>query len=96
MNNCLQKFAGNFQKMHPRKKRSDFAKQVLFLSLFAMLSLMGKAQTVVTGSVSDSSGVPLQRVTVIADQSKKTVLTDKSGNYSIPVMQRIKILRFHL
>ena len=94
MNNCLQKFAGNFQKMHPRKKRLDFAKQVLFLSLCAMLSLMGKAQTVVTGSVSDSSGVPLQRVTVIADQSKKTVLTDKSGNYSIPVTAADKNLTF--
>ncbi|MEO8414263.1 MAG: SusC/RagA family TonB-linked outer membrane protein [Ginsengibacter sp.] len=73
-----------------------FSPQKVFLvSFFALASLAGVAQTTtITGRVVDSTGQPLQRVTVIADHSKKAVLTDQDGIYSIPVTAADKKITF--
>ncbi|HEV8083501.1 MAG TPA: TonB-dependent receptor [Chitinophagaceae bacterium] len=93
MKNCLQKLAGKFQKMHPQKRRSNVLQKVFIFSLLVMFSLMGTAQ-VITGEVKDTTGQPLQRVTVTTDHSKKSTLTDQNGSYSIPVTSADKKLTF--
>ena len=57
---------------------------------------MGKAQnlTVITGNVVDSGKNPLQGVTVSTNASKKTVVTDQNGNYSIQIGNADKRLTF--
>jgi hypothetical protein len=57
----------------------------LFLSLF-LFAFAGSAQTVqVKGLVGDSTGAPLQGVSVIVRDSKKGTQTDSKGNFSITV-----------
>ncbi len=91
MINCLQKFGGKFQ---PSLKCLRYnSPKVFFFLLFVLLSFLGKAQ-VITGVVSDTTGEPLQRVTVVAEHSRKTVLTDENGNFSIPVKPADKRLTF--
>ncbi|MEO8110469.1 MAG: TonB-dependent receptor [Ginsengibacter sp.] len=96
MNNCQQKPAGRFYKgLHHKRPLPNFLRKGLFLSLFALFTLLGKAQ-VITGIVSDSSGQPLQAVTVIADHSKKGVLTDQDGAFSLPVTSADKRITFSI
>jgi hypothetical protein len=55
-----------------------------FLALsFMIMFQWGLAQTSVSGTVSDSSGVPLPGATVIVDGTSNGVTTDFDGVYSI-------------
>lgn len=64
-------------------------KQVCMVLLFALLSLSGYAQTsgdkVVTGTVTDSSGMGIPGVNVVEKGTKKGVATDFDGRFSITV-----------
>ncbi len=94
MKNCLEKFAGKLQETKPKVWRSHFPK-LLFISLFALVSFLGEAQNkTITGLVADTTGQPLQRVTVVTDHSRKSALTDQNGNYSITVTPADKNLTF--
>ena len=55
-----------------------------FLTLsFMIMFQWGLAQTSVSGTVSDSSGVPLPGATVVVAGTSNGVTTDFDGNYSI-------------
>jgi TonB-linked SusC/RagA family outer membrane protein len=59
-------------------------KNCLLSAFFLLFCFFAKAQTTVTGKVLDSSGKkPLQGVTVTANASKRSVITDAEGNYRI-------------
>ena len=68
----------------------------VFFLLFLFMAVSASAQqpSVVTGNVTDTLGQPLQGVTVGTDNSKKNVVTDKDGNYSIAVTPSDKRLTF--
>jgi len=95
MRNGLHNFARNFQRLHLRKRRFFLPQKVFLFSLFVLLSFVSHAQnTIITGRVVDTTGQPLQRVTVVTDHSKKVVLTNQDGIYSIPVTSADKKLTF--
>jgi len=72
-----------------------FTRKITLLSFFVFLSFMGFTQTtIITGRVLDSTGAPLQRVTVIPDHSKKPVLTNEEGMFSLPVTASDKKITF--
>lgn len=64
-------------------------KQVCMVLLFTLLSLSGYAQTsgdkVVSGTVTDSSGMGIPGVNVVEKGTKKGVATDFDGRYTITV-----------
>jgi len=62
-------------------------KKIYFLwSLLGLLCLqLGWAQTNITGTVNDETGVPLPGATVIIDGTSRGVATDFDGNLSIQV-----------
>ncbi|MDQ2720198.1 MAG: SusC/RagA family TonB-linked outer membrane protein [Bacteroidota bacterium] len=93
MKDFLQKPVGKIQQTHFEIGRSYILQKFLLFSFFMMLAFMGAAQKI-TGEVADSTGQPLQKVTVVTDHSRKTVLTDQNGNYSIPVTPADKKLTF--
>ncbi len=91
MTNCQQNFAGKFKPTS--KPWRSYLSKVAFLFSFVLFAFTSSAQNrTVTGIVEDSTGAPLQRVTVSTDKSKKTVLTDKNGSFSIPVTDADKML----
>ncbi len=95
MKNCQQKFAGEFQKLCLTKRWSYLPQKVFFFSSFILLACIGQAQNrTVTGTVQDSTHRPLASVTVITDHSKKSVLTDETGGFSIQVNSNDKKLIF--
>ncbi|MGN6298859.1 MAG: SusC/RagA family TonB-linked outer membrane protein, partial [Ginsengibacter sp.] len=69
---------------------------IFLFSLLMLISFSGRAQntTVVSGIVSDTSGALLIGVTVTTDHSKKSVVTQEGGTYSIPVTAADKTIRF--
>ncbi len=69
--------------------------KLLLLSL-VLFSLAVDAQNtkVITGSIADTSGQPLNGVTVATDNSKKTVVSDQNGNFSIQVSPADKRILF--
>ncbi len=96
MTNCQQNFAEKFYESRPiNRPWANFLQQGFFFCLFVLCSFLSKAQ-VITGIVSDSSGQPLQAVTVIADYSKKGVLTDQDGAFSLPVTSADKRITFSI
>ncbi len=67
------------------------------LSLFiflVLLSAAAQAQTNVTGNVQDSTGRPLQGVTVQTDNSKRSAITNENGSFSIRTTPADKRLMF--
>ncbi|MEO6636773.1 MAG: TonB-dependent receptor plug domain-containing protein, partial [Ginsengibacter sp.] len=94
MINCQQNFAGKLPATKPKLWRTSLAK-LLFVSAFVLFSFISEAQNkTITGSVADTTGQPLQRVTVVTDRSRKSALTDQNGNYSITVTPADKNLIF--
>lgn len=72
-------------------------RKMLLLSFLILFSLAGTAQnqTVITGTVTDSSGTnPLLGVTVAANDSKKTTTTGNNGTFSLTVTSADKKLTF--
>jgi iron complex outermembrane receptor protein len=67
--------------------RIDFLKIIVHFSItviFFLLSVIGTAQTTITGKVTDSKdGSPLPAVTVTVKGTTNSVQTDAYGNYSI-------------
>ena len=96
MKNYWYKLAGGSQKKYSGKWLFRLAHGSLFFLCFLLLSFSGNAQNArsVTGSVVDTSGNPLQGVTVSTDVSKKNTVTDARGNYSINVSNSDKKLNF--
>jgi TonB-linked SusC/RagA family outer membrane protein len=96
MKSFLQKIFGEFQKVKPKRQYNQL--RAAFLTFFLILfCLLGKAQNaqIITGRVTDSSGkTPLLGVTVMANASKKTVVTKDNGEFSIPVTNADKKLTF--
>src|SRR5665213_4366251 len=72
-----------------QKNQPLFSGRKMLLFFFLILfSLAGTAQnqTVITGTVTDSSGTnPLLGVTVAANASKKTTTTGNNGSFSLTV-----------
>ena len=80
-----------------RRRNFNWHFQGMFLfSLLMLISFLGRAQntTVVSGIVSDTSGALLIGVTVTTDHSKKSVVTQEGGTYSIPVTAADKSIQF--
>ena len=59
----------------------------LFSLLFMMTGLIGFAQGTVSGSVTDSDGLPLPGATVVVQGTSIGVTSDFDGNYSISASQ---------
>jgi len=59
--------------------------RIFFLFIFTLFfSFLGKSQTeTITGNVVDSTGKPLQGVTVATDKSKRNAVTNEVGNFTI-------------
>ncbi|WP_282085823.1 TonB-dependent receptor [Aquimarina algiphila] len=55
------------------------------LILFGLLTSLGFSQQIVTGTVTDTQGIPLPYVNIIEKGSSKGTTTDDQGNYSIAV-----------
>lgn len=65
-----------------------------FITLFCLAGT-AQSQTVITGTVTDSSGInPLIGVTVVANASKKTTTTGNNGSFSLTVTNADKKLTF--
>lgn len=96
MKNCFYNLISELKKRGDRKAQVLLPHTFLFLSFIFLCSLTAHAQTgrVITGSVADSLGQPLVGVTIATDNSRKNVVTDKNGNYSIPVTSADKRLVF--
>ncbi|HEY0039926.1 MAG TPA: TonB-dependent receptor [Flavisolibacter sp.] len=57
---------------------------LFFLSFLLMLSAFAQ-NTTIRGTVKDPNGLPLQGASVTVEGTKRGVVTDANGNYSIPV-----------
>ena len=79
-----------------KSNRPLLLRKVLLFSFLALLAFTSKAQekTVITGIVTDTSGAELLGVTVTTDHSKKSVVTQEGGTFSIPVTTADKKLTF--
>ena len=66
-----------------------------FFSLLSF-SIVKYAQNarLITGTVTDTTGKPLQGVTIATDKSKKNVISKEDGSYSIQGVMLIKKLSF--
>lgn len=56
-----------------------------FFYTLLMLSVVCRAQSVISGTVVDSSGEPLIGVTVLNEKTQNGAITDIDGNYSLPI-----------
>ena len=84
-----------------RKRNNGYGETLLqqkffLLSFLFLFSISSYAQNTraITGMVNDTLGQPLSGVTIITDVSKKTVVSDQNGNYSIQVTPADKKLTF--
>ena len=96
MKSWLQGFFGGLQGVSQKKAHKLLPQRVFLFSFFMMLSFFSHAQnaTNVSGSVTDTSGVMIMGVTVTTDHSKKSVVTQEGGTFSIPVTAADKKLTF--
>jgi len=68
------------------KARLAILQRVTFFFIFLLTALLSFAQnTTIRGTVKDPNGLPLQGASVTVEGSKRGVVTDASGNYSISV-----------
>ena len=94
MNNRLSTSHGSNSYSLPGS-RWHWPPKTLFFLLIFFLPFLSKAQDkAVTGSVTDSSLRPLSGVTVSTDVSKRNVLTDDQGFFTIKVATKDKNLVF--
>ncbi|WP_443944184.1 SusC/RagA family TonB-linked outer membrane protein [Pedobacter sp. AW1-32] len=63
--------------------REIYRRKALLTVVFAILSLAGYAQLVISGTVKDSSGQPLPGVSVKVKGSNSGISTDNSGGFSL-------------
>jgi TonB-linked SusC/RagA family outer membrane protein len=98
MKSRLQKLFVEVTEVKQKKSRSFLPQKILFFSFLFLFSLTSKAQTgtVITGKVTDSAGAPIQSVTVVANHSKKGVLTNQDGVFSLPVTSADKKITFSI
>lgn len=95
MKSCLQKKSVGMRAGKQTKPQLFRLPKILFSFLFAFMSVAAVAQnTTITGTVTDSSGSPIQGVTVAADHSKKAVVSGEGGAFSIQVTPADKKLLF--
>ena len=66
----------------------------LFSLFFLMTGVIGFAQNTVSGTVSDSEGLPLPGATVVVQGTSIGVTSDFDGNYSIKIDNRNNSLAF--
>lgn len=95
MKSCLQKFFGVQQELKQKKSQKWLPQKVFLCAFFIMLAFASHAQTTnITGKVTDTSGAKILGVTVTTDHSRKSVLTQEGGVFSIPVTAADKKLTF--
>ncbi|MDQ6903514.1 MAG: carboxypeptidase-like regulatory domain-containing protein, partial [Bacteroidota bacterium] len=95
MKSCLKKFFGDLREGKQKKPQFLLSQKVFFIFLFVSISFAGIAQnTTITGTVTDTTGSPIQGVTVTADHSKKAVISKEGGSFSIQVTPADKKLTF--
>ena len=82
--------------MFPSTELTQLLKKyfLLFAVLFFSVAIKAQDNITVTGNVADSAGSPLQAVTISADKSKKTVLSDDNGLFNIQVSKADTKLTF--
>ncbi len=95
MNNC---FRGRFGKINlriPDKRQLHLPQKFLFVFLIFLLPFLSRAQDrAVSGSVTDSASRPLSGVTVTTSSSRRNVVTDDNGFFTIHVTGADKSLTF--
>lgn len=93
---CVQKFFGMPQEIKQKKAGKLLPQKVFLFAFFMLLSFLSHAQsaTTITGTVTDTSGAIILGVTVTTDRSKKSVVTQEGGTFSISVTPADKKLTF--
>lgn len=81
-------------KMHHKKWAMLSLRKSLFFFFLLLFSLNVEAQTTLTGKVADSSGKPLQGVTIATDRSRKNAVTDENGSFKITTTAADRSLLF--
>ena len=95
MKSCLQTLFVERREVKQKKDYVFLPPKFFLISVFVFLSLVGIAQnTTITGRVVDTTGIPLQGVTIATDRSRKTAITDQEGAFTIPVTSADKRLLF--
>ncbi len=96
MNNCLSTCLAVNKDSLPGRRLYQPPKTLFFLLIF-FLPFLGKAQgdQMVTGTITDSASRPLSGVTVSTDASKRNVITNDEGFFSIRVSPKDKNLSFN-
>src|SRR5690242_12185456 len=94
MKRCPQIPFAALPKGEQKNNRPLLLRKVLLFSFLALLAFTSNAQekTIITGTVTDTSGAPIQSATVVAGKSKTGVLTDANGGFSLPVTNADKII----
>ena len=98
MKNSLQNVFAEVTVVRQEKTCLFLPQKILFFCFLLLFSFASKAQngTVITGKVTDSAGAPIQSVTVVANHSKKGVLTNQDGVFSLPVTSADKKITFSI
>jgi TonB-linked SusC/RagA family outer membrane protein len=93
---CVQKFLVIRQEAKQKKAGVLLPQKIFLFAFFMLLSFFGHAQnaTTITGTVTDTSGTAILGVTVTTDHSKKSIVTQEGGTFSIPVTSSDKKLTF--
>jgi TonB-linked SusC/RagA family outer membrane protein len=96
MKRCPQIPFAALPKGEQKNNRPLLLRKVLLFSFLALFAFASNAQekTTITGNVTDTAGAKLLGVTVTTDHSKKSVVTQEGGTYSIPVTAADKKLTF--
>src|SRR5450759_67178 len=71
-----------------------FAKQAFSLIIFLSLSFIVNAQKKISGRVTDNSGNPIQKASVVVKGTTTGTVTDADGTYSLTVPANAKVLQF--
>ena len=93
---CAQKILGMPQKVKQRKAGTLLPQKVFLFASLMLSSFFVHAQnaTTITGTVTDTSGVMILGVTVTTDHSRKSVVTQEGGTFTIPITTADKKLTF--
>ncbi|WP_194766862.1 SusC/RagA family TonB-linked outer membrane protein [Tamlana sp. I1] len=70
--------------------------QCFLLLLFFLISQIALAQTTVTGSIKDSSGLPLLGVAILEQGTNNGAISDFDGSYSIEVNNKASLVYSYL